>query len=85
MNENWGNDDWDDEPYEEDWDAYSSEEDDYIKCPNCHSEIYHDIAQCPDCGEFILEGTTSSDKKPVWIIAIAVILVILFLIQGFSF
>ncbi len=79
-------DDWDEEGNEdEDWNEYSSEEDDWINCPNCKAEIYHDVPQCPECGEFIIDGASSSSQKPVWVAVIVVILVILFLIQGFSF
>ncbi len=82
MNEEW--DDEEDYP-EEDWDAYSSEEDDWVTCPNCKAEVYHDAERCPECGDFIIDQTSSSSQKPLWVIIIAAVLIALFLIQGFSF
>ena len=84
------NDEWDEEDYIEGWgedehDSYTSEEDDWIQCPNCQSEVYHDAQRCPECGEYIIDSASPSKSKPLWVVVIAVILVILFLIQGFSF
>ena len=50
---------------------------DLLKCPECGTAIYHDVAICPRCGHFISE-IRSINRKPLWIVVgVAICLVII--------
>lgn len=69
---------WDD--YEEDPD---SDEDYYVTCPECKSDVYEDSPSCPNCGHYI----TSSGQSGIanhWKI-VAVVILILFALGFMAF
>ncbi len=84
----WDNDDPDDHsPYDNDSyanDSYGAEADESTTaCPFCGEDIYDDAERCPECGNYIAWSDADGDqptpsqftKRPLWIIATAVLLI----------
>ena len=75
---------WDENDSHDDYDLldeaeHASEEDVYAHCPFCNAEIYDDSVQCTQCGNFIIENTStlgSSRLASPWIV-IPVVLVLI--------
>ncbi|GEM_PF-4505338 len=44
-------------------------------CPSCGAEMLSEGARCPSCGEYVVAG--SAPRRPFWIFATALALVIL--------
>ncbi len=69
--------DWeelDDREYPEpEWDEGGSE---LERCPQCRQWIYEDAERCPACGQYVEQGT-SIWSRPWWVLAVAVLLLIL--------
>lgn len=59
-------------PSAEDLDRFGGE---FVRCPECHEEVYDQTAVCPSCGYALIERSST----PVWvaIVAAAVLLMIL--------
>lgn len=55
-------DDWDDEPGDDD-------DEPTIPCPYCSEEIHEDSPRCPHCEHYLPDEDVPSSRKPVWIIA----------------
>ena len=57
-------DDWDD-----DWPDYEDDDDGeslVVTCPHCGADVYEDVEQCPECGDYIVHGANLWDGKPFW-------------------
>lgn len=50
-----------------------SDDEPTVPCPSCRREILEDVPQCPYCGRFISAEDHAGPKKPVWIIATALV------------
>jgi uncharacterized paraquat-inducible protein A len=48
------------------------DEDDTDECPYCRKSIYDDAEQCPHCGHYLSREDAPS-RKPWWIVALAVV------------
>lgn len=65
------NDDWDPE---DDGDfGDDSDDEPTVPCPCCRREILEDVPQCPYCERFISAEDHAGPKKPLWIIATALV------------
>lgn len=54
-------------------------------CPECRKEVFDDSAVCYHCGHAFENTTAGSGKGKVWIIAVATLIVIGFLIGALRF
>ena len=50
-----------------------SDEEPTVPCPYCRREILEDVPQCPSCGRSISAEDHAGQKRPLWIIATALI------------
>jgi len=58
------------------WDQ--DEEDETDPCPYCGEQVYEDAEWCPSCGKYLSEEDTSP-RKPLWVVAVALVLLALFI------
>ena len=64
---------------DEDWDDEEADlgdgfdEEPTVPCPACRRDILEDSPQCPYCERYISEEDHSRPKKPLWLIATAVV------------
>jgi hypothetical protein len=75
-------DDEDDDAYREDpgpEDADWDDETDTVPCPYCQKQIAGESEWCPHCGKYISQEGLPSDRKPIWLIAAVVILLLIIL------
>ena len=64
-------DDWDPE---DDADLGDDSDDEpTVSCPYCRREILEDVPQCPYCERYISAEDHAGPKKPLWIIATALV------------
>lgn len=63
-------DDWDDA--DADFDDDSAEEP-TVPCPFCRREILEDSPRCPFCEQYISTEEHAGPRKPLWIIATALV------------
>lgn len=56
----------------DDWDDDSDDEP-TEPCPYCRREILEDTPRCPYCERYISEEDHAAPRKPLWIIATALI------------
>lgn len=70
---------WDDEDeLEDDGDASWDEDDDgTVPCPYCGAAMLEDSPRCPECGAYKSAEDAPPPRKPAWIIAGAVICLII--------
>lgn len=59
--------DWDDD------EADDGDEEPTVPCPYCRREILEDSPRCPYCERYISEEDHASPRKPLWVIATALI------------
>ena len=64
-------DDWDPEDDADSGD--DSDDEPTVPCPYCRREILEDVPQCPYCERFISAEDHAGQKKPLWIIATALV------------
>lgn len=64
--------DWDDETDDGD-DSDNGDEEPTVPCPYCRRAILEDSPWCPHCQRYISEEDHASPRKPVWVIATALI------------
>ena len=50
-----------------------SDEEPTVPCPYCRNEILEDVPQCPYCERYISAEDHAGPRKPIWIIAIALV------------
>lgn len=86
----WDDGDFEDDDFEDD-DSYANDSDDAdvdteadestMACPLCGEDIYDDAERCPECGNYIAwsdaeqRAPSQFTKRPLWIIATAVLLI----------
>ena len=70
MNAYRDDDDWDDA--DADFDDDSAEEP-TVPCPFCRREILEDSPRCPFCEQYISTEEHAGPRKPLWIIATALV------------
>ena len=56
---------------------------DVVPCPHCGGEISELAEQCPHCGDWIVPDAGAGSKRKPLIVAIAILLLILFLLWVF--
>jgi hypothetical protein len=68
------------EDEEDEWDAEDdadigddSDDEPTVPCPYCRREILEDSPRCPYCERFISAEDHAGPKKPLWIIATALV------------
>jgi predicted amidophosphoribosyltransferase len=62
-------DDWEDTVYL----GADLDDEPTVPCPSCRRDILEDSPRCPYCGRYISEEDHAGPKKPLWIIATALI------------
>lgn len=65
-----GDDDWGDVESESDED---SGDEPTVPCPYCRCEILEDSPRCPSCERYISEEDQAGPRRPVWVIATALL------------
>ncbi|MFM9057680.1 MAG: hypothetical protein ACKOSQ_00890 [Planctomycetaceae bacterium] len=65
-------DEWEDDGNDAD-PGDDSDEEPTVPCPYCRREILEDVPQCPYCEHYISAEDHIAPKKPVWIIATALV------------
>ena len=63
-------DEWDDGDADV-GDAQDSDEEPTVPCPYCRREILEDVPRCPYCERYISAEDHAGPRKPLWIIATA--------------
>jgi uncharacterized paraquat-inducible protein A len=63
---------------EDDWDDASADGDDSgdeptLPCPYCGEEMLEDSPRCPSCGQYISAEDQPSPRRPLWVIATALL------------
>ena len=51
----------------------NSDEAPTVPCPYCRREILEDVSQCPSCDRFLSAEDHAAPRKPLWIIATAMV------------
>lgn len=60
---------------DDDWEEDDSIDDEStVPCPHCRREILEDTPRCPYCEQYISEEDRAAPRKPVWVIATALVL-----------
>ena len=62
--------DWDDDEAD---DGDDSDEEPTVPCPYCRREILEETPRCPYCERYISEEDRAGPRKPLWVIATALI------------
>ena len=66
-------DDWDEDEAEYEDDQEDDEDEPTVLCPYCRTEILEDSPFCPHCERYISEEDHAALRKPLWVIATALI------------
>jgi len=68
----------DDDEYDDD-DAESmddsGDDDPTVPCPSCGRPLYDDAPACPACGMFVTAEDFRHDRRPMWVVATALLCV----------
>jgi hypothetical protein len=69
-----------DDDEDDDWDPEDdadfgddSDDEPTVPCPYCRREILEDVPQCPYCERYISDVDQAGPRKPLWIIATALV------------
>ena len=65
--------DWDDDEADDGDNSDDGDEEPTVPCPYCRREILEDSPRCPYCERYISEEDHASPRKPLWVIATALI------------
>ncbi|WP_010588325.1 hypothetical protein [Schlesneria paludicola] len=68
-----GDDEWQDE----------DDDDGYIPCPYCGQTMLEAADYCPSCDRWISSEQVSTNRRPWWVIAVALLLLGLFVLSAF--
>ncbi len=66
-------DEWDTEDDADLGDDQDSDEEPTVPCPYCRREIVEDSPRCPYCERYISAEDQAGPRKPLWIIATALV------------
>ena len=70
--ETWDSDTW--ESTESEWDSADDSGDEAtVACPYCGEEMFDDAPQCTACGNYISAEDHAPESKPTWVMATAVV------------
>lgn len=58
---------------EDEFDADDSADEPTVPCPSCGCEIFEDTPRCPSCERYISAEDHTASRKPLWVIATALI------------
>ena len=78
----------DDDLDDEDDSGFSTAPDDddpFVPCPHCGTDIYDEAEQCPACGQYLSREDEPARPKPWWIVlgvAICLVIVILWMLSA---
>lgn len=61
----------------EDWTDRDEDDTPEKECAYCGTEMYENSIRCPRCGRYQSEEDSASSRQPSWMIATAVILLII--------
>lgn len=64
---------WDDDETAYGDDSDHSDDEPTVPCPYCRRDILEDSPRCPYCERYISEEDHAAPRKPLWIIATALI------------
>ena len=69
------NDNEDDDEDDDEWDDGGDDSDDEptVPCPYCRREMLEDSPRCPHCERYISAEDSAAPRKPLWVIATALI------------
>ena len=66
-------DEWDDD-WETEGDGIDTDDDEpTIPCPSCRREMLEDSPRCPHCGHYVSTEDQPPPPKPLWVIATALV------------
>src|SRR5215831_9551483 len=51
-----------------------------VKCPECGTELYDDVAVCWKCGRALSARDTDVAKVPTWAVATVIVVIVAFLL-----
>lgn len=71
-------DDWSDDDFD-DYDVEDDDEEPTVPCPYCRREVHEDAQRCPHCERYISREDAPPSRKPLWIIATAILCLYLML------
>lgn len=77
----------DDPDDDDDWSGEGDTETNTFPCPACKREVYDGAEQCPYCKRYITDEDVEEQREhphPPWIMATAIVLLILFAIGSFA-
>jgi uncharacterized paraquat-inducible protein A len=77
----------DDDEWEDDSDSDTYGEDDdepTVPCPACRREMLEDSIRCPHCGHYVSTEDQPPESKPLWVIATAVVCLLMALVWIFG-
>ncbi len=67
-------DDIDDDSWDDDADEGDDSDDEpTVPCPYCGQQMHEDSPRCPSCERYISAEDSSTPRKPLWVIATALI------------
>ena len=70
---------FDDEPFGEEWIEDDNPDDVLLVCPSCHQEVHEDTQQCPHCGDWIIPAYPNKPLKR-WLVAGITLLLVAMLV-----
>ena len=70
-------DDWVEDDLDEDDDFDGGEEEPTVDCPYCRREIHEDAQRCPHCERYISKEDMPWQRRPWWMIILAVMVLYL--------
>jgi hypothetical protein len=70
-------------PQERDLAGSGEDENGVVPCPHCGREVSDLAERCPHCGDWIVIDAGTGSKRGFWIVAIAILLLLLFLLWVF--
>ena len=66
-------DGWDDDGDVDFGDDSDDGDEPTIACPHCGREIFEDSPRCPSCERYLSQEDTAAPRKPLWVIATALV------------
>jgi hypothetical protein len=82
--EDWDDEDQDEAGRDEGPDAEEDEEEPTVPCPYCRREVHEDAVRCPHCEHYLSAEDAPPVRKAGWLIAGAVLCLLIVLLWVFS-